>query len=76
MDIAELQFADSEVLVSVNSRTVGNYTFGYVRSIKSKMFPCCGYFPNELYVVTDLWDGIEFGELYNVYKKLTNRCIK
>ena len=71
LDIAELQFADSKVLVSVNSRTVGNYTFGYVRSIKSKMFPCCGYFPNELYVVTDLWDGIEFGELYNVYKKLT-----
>lgn len=71
LDVSELRFSGNDVLVSINERSVGTCTFGYVRGIKTKMFPCCGYFPNELYAVTDMWNGIEFGELYNVYKKLT-----
>lgn len=70
LDVAELRFA-GDVLISVNEKHSANYTFGYVRDIKTKMFPCCGYFPNELYVVTDMWKTLEFGELYNVYKRLT-----
>ncbi len=72
LDFSELRFNPTkDVLFSVNEKHMTKYTFGHVREIKTKMFPCCGYFPNELYVVTDLWKGLEFGELYKVYKKLT-----
>lgn len=70
LEIAELKLSDSDMLVSVNARPL-NITFGYVRKIKTRMFSMLGYFPTELYVITDMWKGLEFGELYNIYKKLT-----
>lgn len=69
LEVAELKLTDGDILVSVNSKPSNN-TFGYVRGIKTKMFPMVGYFPAELYVITDMWKTLEFGELYNIYKKL------
>lgn len=70
LEFAELRFNECGQLVSVNSKPT-NSTFGYVRGIKTRMFSGVGYFPFELYCVKDTWNGIEFGEIYNVYKKLT-----
>lgn len=69
LEVAELKLTDSDMLVSVNARPLNN-TFGYVRGIKTRMFSMVGYFPAELYVITDMWKELEFGELYNIYKKL------
>lgn len=71
LEFAELKFDERGKLNSVNSKP-SNSTFGYVRGIKTKMFSKVGYFPMELYFVKDMWKGIEFGEIYNVYKKLTS----
>lgn len=68
LEVAELKF-EGENIVSVNVSPL-NCTFGYVRGIKKKMFCRIGYFPMEMYVVKDLWKTLEFGELYDIYKKV------
>lgn len=70
LEFAELRFDENGQLSSVNNKP-SNSTFGYVRGIKTRMFSKVGYFPLELYFVKDMWKGIEFGEIYNIYKKLT-----
>lgn len=69
-EFAELKLDGTNQVISVNSRSA-TVTFGSVRSIKTKMFPRVGYFPCELYCVKDTWNGLEFGEIYTVYKALT-----
>lgn len=69
LEVAELKLVDGDRLVSVNVKP-SNTSFGYIRGIKKRMFSQAGYFPAELYAVKDLWSGIEFGELYTIYKTL------
>lgn len=69
LDFAELRMED-EKLISINRKSTFS-TFGNVRNLKTKMFSRVGYFPNELYFVKDMWAPLEFGELYNVYKLIT-----
>lgn len=71
-EFAELKFeATSERFRSVNNRSKLS-TFGKVRELKTRLFKRQGYFPSELYVITDSFKDLEFGELYTVYKLLKN----
>lgn len=69
LDFAELKM-EEERLISVNKKSTFS-TFGNVRKLKTKMFQGVGYFPNELYFVKDMWKTLEFGELYSMYKLIT-----
>lgn len=72
LELAELKLDENGNFVSVNTKPIIS-TYGKVRDLKTKMFRQLGYFPAELYVITDMWKDIEFGELYNAYKMLKRK---